>query len=50
VGLRGKRPHVCVGTPDPSLTVVGMAAISELSDQLGVIKALDAAVGFDQAV
>jgi Transposase DDE domain group 1 len=44
--VRGSRPRVRVGAPDPSLTAVsGMAAISELSDRLGVIEALDAAVG-----
>jgi Transposase DDE domain group 1 len=37
---------VGVGAPDPSLTgVSGMAAVTELCDQLGVIQALDAAVG-----
>jgi hypothetical protein len=37
---------VCVGAPDPSLTAVsGMAAISELVARLGVIEALDTAVG-----
>lgn len=37
---------VRVGAPDPSLTAVsGMAAISELTDRLGVIESLDAAVG-----
>lgn len=38
--------RVRVGAPDPSLTAVsGMAAISELCDQLGVVEALDTAVG-----
>lgn len=37
---------MCVGAPDPGLTgVSGMAAISELVERLGVIEALDAAVG-----
>jgi hypothetical protein len=44
--LRGGRPRVRVGAPDPSLTAVsGMAAVTELVEQLGVIEALDAAVG-----
>jgi hypothetical protein len=44
--LRGGRPQVCIGAPDPNLTAVsGMAAITELCDRLGVIEALDAAVG-----
>ena len=42
---RGWR-KVRVGAPDPALTpVAGMVAISELVDRLGVIEALDAAVG-----
>jgi hypothetical protein len=42
----GKRQRVRVGTPDPSLTrVSGMAAVTELCDRLGVVEALDAAVG-----
>jgi hypothetical protein len=37
---------VRIGAPDASLTAVsGMAAISELCDRLGVIEALDVAVG-----
>jgi len=37
---------VRAGAPDPSLTAnAGLAAISELCDRLGVIEALDAAVG-----
>jgi hypothetical protein len=37
---------VRVGAPDPALTpVAGMVAISELVDRVGVIEALDAAVG-----
>jgi len=44
--VRGGRPKVRIGTPDPSLTAVsGMAAISELVARLGVIEALDSAVG-----
>ncbi len=44
--LRGGRPEVRVGAPDPSLTAVsGMAAVTELVERLGVISALDAAVG-----
>lgn len=44
--VRGSRARVRVGAPDPSLTAVsGMAAISELCDRLGVIEAVDAAVG-----
>lgn len=35
-----------IGAPDPSLTPnAGLAAVSELIDQLGVIESLDAAVG-----
>lgn len=44
--LRAGRPRVWVGAPDPSLTSVsGMAAVTELVERLGVISALDAAVG-----
>src|SRR6266496_4174999 len=44
--LRGGRPEVRVGAPDASLTAVsGMAAVTELVERLGVIAALDAAVG-----
>jgi Transposase DDE domain group 1 len=44
--LRGGRPEVRVGAPDPSLTSVsGMAAVTELVERLGVVSALDAAVG-----
>ena len=44
--LRRGRPGVRVGAPDPSLTAVsGMAAITELGDQLDVIEALDTAIG-----
>lgn len=44
----GKRPctKVGVGAPDPSLTgVSGMAAVTELCEQLDVVGALDAMVG-----
>ncbi|MGH7746031.1 MAG: IS1380 family transposase [Candidatus Dormibacteria bacterium] len=35
-----------IGAPDPALTgVSGMAAVTELCDRLGVVEALDAAVG-----
>jgi hypothetical protein len=45
-GGRRKRRQVRVGVPDPGLTAVsGMAAVTELVDRLGVIGALDAAVG-----
>lgn len=41
-----KRRQVRVGAPDPALTPnAGLAVISELCDRLGVISALDAAVG-----
>jgi hypothetical protein len=44
--LRGGRAVVRVGAPDPSLTSVsGMAAVTELVERLGVVSALDAAVG-----
>jgi hypothetical protein len=44
-GGKWARPKVCVGAPDPALTgVSGMAAITELCDQLEVVDALDAAV------
>ena len=44
--LRGERLKVRVGTPDPSLTSVsGMAAVTELVERLGVVSALDGAVG-----
>ena len=40
------RQQPLIGAPDRSLTAnAGMAAISELCDRLGVIEALDAAVG-----
>jgi Transposase DDE domain group 1 len=43
---RGRRQQVRAGAPDASLTPnAGMAVISELCDGLGVIGALDAAVG-----
>ena len=45
-GGRRKRQQARVGAPDPALTPnAGMAAITELCDRLGVIEALDAAVG-----
>jgi hypothetical protein len=46
--LGGRREHrqARVGAPDATLTPnAGMAAVSELCDRLGVIEALDAAVG-----
>ena len=43
-GKRGQQPRI--GAPDPALTPnAGLAAITELCDRLGVIGALDAAVG-----
>jgi hypothetical protein len=45
-GGKRKRRRVRVGAPDPRLTrVSGMAAVTELCDRLGVVGALDAAVG-----
>jgi Transposase DDE domain group 1 len=45
-GSRRKRGQVRVGAPDAALTPdAGMAAVSELCGRLGVIGALDAAVG-----
>jgi hypothetical protein len=45
-GGKGTRRRVRIGAPDESLTAVsGMVAVSELCQRLGVIKALDAAVG-----
>jgi hypothetical protein len=42
----GKRQQVRIGAPDQSLTPnAGLAAVSELCSRLGVIAALDAAVG-----
>jgi hypothetical protein len=42
----GKRQQARVGAPDPGLTPnAGLAVVSELCDRLGVIAALDAAVG-----
>ena len=42
----GKRQQPRIGAPDRSLTPnAGLAAVTELCDQLGVISALDAAVG-----
>jgi len=47
--IRGRKPErqqVRIGAPDPALTAnAGLAAVSELCDRLGVIEALDAAVG-----
>jgi len=45
-GGKGKRRQARVGAPDRALTPnAGMAAVGELCDRLGVIGALDAAVG-----
>jgi len=45
-GGRRKRSQVRAGAPDRSLTAnAGLAAVTELRDRLGVIEALDAAVG-----
>jgi len=45
-GAGGSRQRPRVGAPDRSLTPnAGLAAITELCDRLGVIDALDAAVG-----
>jgi hypothetical protein len=42
----GRRQQARVGAPDPALTPnAGLVAVSELCDRLGVISALDAAVG-----
>ncbi len=42
----GKHQHVRVGAPDRSLTAnAGLAAVTELCGRLGVIEALDEAVG-----
>jgi hypothetical protein len=44
--LRGGWPEVRVGAPDPTLTSMsGMAAVTELVDRLGVVEALDTAMG-----
>jgi hypothetical protein len=46
LGRKRKRRQVRIGAPDAALTPsAGMAAVSELCDRLGVIEALDAAVG-----
>ena len=46
LGRKRKRRQVRIGVPDAALTPsAGMAAVSELCDRLGVIEALDAAVG-----
>jgi hypothetical protein len=43
---RRKRQQVRVGAPDAALTAnAGLAAVGELCDRLGVVEALDAAVG-----
>ena len=45
-GGRRKRTQVRVGAPDLALTPkAGLAAITELYDRLGVVEALNAAVG-----
>ncbi len=45
-GGRRKRWHARIGAPDAALTANGgLAAVSELCDRLGVIKAIDAAAG-----
>ncbi len=45
-GGSGRRQRVRAGAPDRSLTAnAGLAAVTELCDRLGVIGALDAAVG-----
>jgi hypothetical protein len=42
----GKRQQVRIGAPDAALAPnAGLAVVSELCDRLGVIGALDAAVG-----
>jgi hypothetical protein len=42
----GKRQQARIGAPDRSLTAnAGLTAVTELCDRLGVIEALDAAVG-----
>jgi len=42
----GKRQQARIGGPDRSLTAnAGLAAVTELCDRLGVVEALDAAVG-----
>jgi len=45
-GGSGRRQRVRAGGPDASLTAnAGLAAVTQLCDRLGVIEALDAAVG-----
>jgi hypothetical protein len=45
-GRKRKRRQARIGAPDAALTPsAGLAAVSELCDRLGVIEALDAAVG-----
>jgi hypothetical protein len=44
--IRGLAGQVCIGTPDASLTAAsGVAAVAELVGRLGVVEALDDAVG-----
>ncbi len=45
-GRKRKRGQARVGAPDAALTPsAGLAAVSELCDRLGVIEAIDTAVG-----
>ena len=45
-GRKQKRGQARIGAPDAALTPsAGLAAVGELCDRLGVIEALDAAVG-----
>ncbi|HEX9358419.1 MAG TPA: hypothetical protein VF933_31975 [Streptosporangiaceae bacterium] len=45
-GRKRKRRQARVGAPDAALTPsAGLAAVSELCDRLGVIEAIDTAVG-----
>jgi hypothetical protein len=45
-GRKRKRRQARIGAPDAALTPNGgMAAITELCDRLGVIEALDTAIG-----
>jgi hypothetical protein len=45
-GRRARRARVQIGTSDESLTrFSGLAVVTELTDQLGLIDRLDAAVG-----
>lgn len=44
--IRGVADRVRVGAPDPSLTSAsGVVAVAELADRLGVVQALDEAIG-----